>query len=117
MSALFPVGSMVTVTKPLPEGVKVAGHGGDHTGRKGKVRAYADLSPLYKGGDVHHIVDLGYKDGDTWVWYGEPFFVPNGVANPQAYGPGGALPYKIHGIDTLPDQRVDWIEVPASCLS
>lgn len=120
MPALFPVGSMVTVTAKSP--VPVAGHGGDHTGRKGKVRGYADLKPLLKGtGEVMHIVDLGYKDltkdGDQWVWYDKPFFVPNETPNPPAYGPQGPTGGRIHGVESLPEQRVDWIEVPASCLS
>lgn len=112
MPALFPIGSMVTVTKAAS--VPVAGHGGDHTGRKGKVRGYADLAPLYKDGDVLHIVDLGYWDAveKKWVWYGEAFFVPNETPNPtDQYG------RRIHGEALLPEQRVDWIEVPASCLS
>lgn len=120
MPALFPVGSMVTVT--AKSSVPVAGNNGDHTGRKGKVRGYADLKPLLKGtGEVLHIVDLGYKDpnkeGDQWVWYGEPFFVPDTLPNPPQYGPNGPTGLKIHGEGPFPDHRVDWIEVPGSCLS
>jgi hypothetical protein len=102
MAAIFSVGSKVTVTAKSP--VPVAGHGGDHTGKTGKVRGYTDLSP--KSGDIIHIIDLD-----------EPFMVPNETPNPQAYGPQGMLPHKIHGVDRLPDQEVTWIEVPASCLS
>ncbi len=112
MATLFPIGSMVTVTAKSP--VSVAGHAGDHTGRKGKVRGYTDLFP--KSGDIIHIVDLGQLVDKVWTWYGEPFFVPNETPNPPEYGPQGPTGRKIHG-DALPDQRVDWIEVPASCLS
>ncbi|HEX8838262.1 MAG TPA: hypothetical protein VF748_15070 [Candidatus Acidoferrum sp.] len=114
MPTLFKPGTMVVVSAPTPAGVKVSGNGGDHTGKKGKVRGYADLSPLYSGGDVHHIVDLAYwdEDGKKWVWYGTPFSVPNETPNPpDQYG------RKIHGDAPLPDQPVHWIEVPASCLS
>ncbi len=113
MTALFPIGSMVTVTaKSL---VPVAGHAGDHTGRKGKVRGYTDLSP--KSGDIIHVVDLGQLVDKVWTWYSEPFFVTNETPNPEAYGPQGPTGRRIHGVESFPDQRVDWIEVPASCLS
>jgi hypothetical protein len=116
MAAIFKIGRMVTVTGKST--IPVAGHGGDHTGRRGKVRGYADLS----ADDIIHIVDLGHMvdtegGGQVWEWYDKPFFVPNETPNPPAYGPGGQLPYRIHGVEQLPDQRVDWIEVPASCLS
>ena len=102
MAAIFPIGSKVTVT--AKSSVPVAGHSGDHTGKTGKVRSYTDLSP--KSGDIIHIIDL-----DT------PFMVPDETPNPQGFGPAGPTGRPIHGVESLPDQRVDWIEVPASCLS
>jgi hypothetical protein len=112
MATLFPIGSMVTVTGKSP--VPVAGHAGDHTGRKGKVRGYTDLSP--KSGDIIHVVDLGHLVDKIWLWYDEPLYVPNETPNPSEYGPQGPTGRKIHG-ESLPAQRVDWLEVPASCLS
>jgi hypothetical protein len=90
MGMLFPVGKKVKVTARSQ--VPVAGSGDDHTGKTGKVRGYTDLA----NEDVIHIVDLD-----------EPLFVhlPN---QPQFDPMTGA---------SLRGHQVDWIEVPASCLS
>ena len=100
MGTLFPIGKKVKVT--AKSSVPVAGSGDDHTGKTGTVRSYADLAKE----DVIHIVDLD-----------EPLVVPDGTPNPPAYGPNGPTGQRIHGDAPRPDMKVDWIEVPASCLS
>ncbi len=90
MGTLFPVGKKVKVVAQSL--VPVAGSSADHTGKTGKVRAYTDLARE----DVIHVIDLD-----------EPMFVhlPD---QPQFDPMTGA---KLQG------HQVDWIEVPASCLS
>jgi hypothetical protein len=87
--ALFSVGKKVTVTAKTT--VPVAGSSDDHTGKTGTVRGYTDLAK----DDIIHIVDLD-----------APFFV-YGPNDPQFDPMTGA---KVQG------NKVDWIEVPASCL-
>lgn len=95
---LFPAKSKVTVTS------------GTHAGKKGRVRAHADLFP--KSGDVMHIVDLGHFEDGEWV--PDPLFVPNQTPNPvNQFG------QKVHG-EAGPQpaiMQVDWIEVPGSELT
>jgi hypothetical protein len=91
MAAIFPVGSNVTVTAKSP--VPVAGSGDDHTGKTGRVHGYADLAP--KSGDIIHVVDLD-----------EPMFVH--LPNEPQFDPNTG--------EKLQGHKVEWIEVPASCL-
>ena len=90
MGALFPVGKKVTVTAKSP--VPVAGNGDDHTGKIGKVRGYTDLAKE----DIIHVIDLD-----------EPLFV-HGPNDPK-FDPATGTPIR--------GNQVNWIEVPASCLS
>jgi len=90
MGTLFPIGKKVTVT--AKSSVPVAGSGDDHTGKTGRVRAYTDLAK----DDIIHIVDLD-----------EPFFV---------YGPNDPKFDQLTG-KPVQGNKVDWIEVPGSCLS
>jgi len=90
MGTLFPVGKKVKIIARSP--VKVAGSGDDHTGKTGKVRGYTDLAK----DDIIHVIDLD-----------EPFFV---------HGPNDPKFDPMSGVATQ-GNRVDWIEVPASCLS
>jgi hypothetical protein len=90
MSVFFPVGKKVKITAKSP--VPVAGDGDDHTGKTGTVRGYNDMAVE----DVIHVIDLD-----------EPLFV---------HGPNDPKFDPITGEKT-PGHRVDWVEVPASCLS
>jgi hypothetical protein len=91
MGALFPVGKKVTVAAKSP--VPVAGSDDDHTGKTGRVRGYTDLAKE----DVIHVIDLD-----------EPFFVHD--ANQPQFDP------KTGEKNPAAMSKVDWIEVPASCL-
>jgi hypothetical protein len=90
MGTLFPIGKKVKVIAKSP--VPVAGSGDDHTGKTGKVRAYADLAKE----DVIHVVDLD-----------EPMFVH--LPNQPQFDPMTGEKTQGH--------QIDWIEAPASCLS
>lgn len=90
MATLFAVGKKVKIIAKSP--VPVAGSNDDHTGKTGTVRSYTDLARE----DVIHVIDLD-----------EPVFVY--LPNQPQFDP-------ISG-DKVPGHRVDWVEVPASCLS
>ena len=88
---MFPIGKKVKVI--AKSSVPVSGSGDDHTGKTGKVRAYTDLARE----DVIHVVDLD-----------EPLFVH--LPNQPQFDP-------MTGASLQGQHRIDWIEVPASCLS
>ncbi len=90
MSTLFSIGKKVKVIAKSP--VPVAGSGDDHTGKTGWVRAYTDLAKE----DVIHVINLD-----------EPMFVH--LPNESQFDPNTGVKLRGH--------QVDWIEVPASCLS
>jgi hypothetical protein len=88
MGTIFPVGKSVTVT--AKSSVPVAGSA-DATGKTGKVRGYTDMAK----DDIIHVIDLD-----------EPIFV---------YLPGMAQ-FDPHTGEKLQGHKVEWVEVPASCL-
>ena len=89
MAALFPIGKSVKVTAKSM--VPVAGSA-DATGKTGKVRGYTDLAKE----DIIHVVALD-----------DPMFVY--LPNEPQFDPKSG--------DKLQGHQVDWVEVPASCLS
>jgi hypothetical protein len=90
MATWFPIGKKVKVTAKSP--VPVAGSNDDHTGKTGTVRAYTDMLQE----DVIHVITLD-----------EPLVV---------FLPSEPLYDPVSGAK-LPGHKVEWIEVPGSCLS
>lgn len=95
MTAFYPRGTQVTIRTGTH-----AGH--DLAGMTGKVDGHFDMTAT--ASDITHR-----------VWLDKPFFVPDGKPNPVLYGPQGPTERKIHG-EHMPDLRIDYVEVPASCL-